>query len=368
MPRLQHGIFGEAWTPNQYNISKQYLQRVCIYFMNMVEHLPPIKGPSAADKVKDATRRMMDATKARLSSLKESFSKEEVGQEDEQGDIPVEHIEPESVDEDSEIPEDDEVAEVSDEVGENTESEIQKEDVPEIEESNSGDEDDDSEVEESDSGDEDDDSEIDELENEEQEPEDPKLAEFRILLSDAVDVMQYQSDKIKELQSSIEELEKPSEDNDSGKLVRPNSLGKDLNMTLNEGMTLIGISLLWLVALIGADRYVTNNGWMIGGVWPADLFSWGAGAGLWSFHILHRLHQARTLLSMPLGMRIQTSIGVALAAGTALMLTTEEFSTVTNIWAYGSIIALIVLFISGFGGAFSRAFSRKFGKGDDSTS
>ena len=330
-------------------LSKQSVQRVCIYFMNMVEHLPPIKGPTAADKVKDATRRMMEATKARLSSLKESFSKEEVEeQEDEQGNIPVEHIEPESADEDSEILEVDEVSEVSDEVEENTESEIQnEEETPEIEESDSS-------------------EEIDELENEE--PEDPKLAEFRILLSDAVDVMQYQNERIKELQSSIEELEKPSEENDSGKLVRPNSLGKDLNMTLNEGMTLIGISLLWLVALIGADKYVTNNGWMIGGVWPADLFSWGAGAGLWSFHILHRLNRARTLLSMPLGMRIQTSIGVALAAGTALMLTTEEFSTVTNIWAYGSIIALIVLFISGFGGAFSRAYSRKFGKGDDSTS
>jgi len=286
---------------------------------------------------------MMEATKARLSSLKESFSKEEMEQEDEQGNIPVEHIEPESTDEESEIIEGDEVAEISDEVEENAESEIQNE------ESNSS-------------------EEINGLENEEQESEDPKLTEFRILLSDAVDVMQYQSEKIKELQSSIEELEKPSEENDSGKLVRPNSLGKDLNMTLNEGMTLIGISLLWLVALIGADKYVTNNGWMIGGAWPADLFTWGAGAGLWSFHILHRLHRARTLLSMPLGMRIQTSIGVALAAGTALMLTTEEFSTVTNIWAYGSIIALIVLFISGFGGAFSRAFSRKFGKGDDSTS
>ena len=323
-------------------LSKQSVQRVHIYFMNMVEHLPPIKGPSAADKVKDATRRMMEATKARLSSLKESFSKEEMEQEDEQGNIPVEHIEPKSTDEKSEVLEGDEVAEVSDEVEENAESEIQNE------ESNSS-------------------EEINGLENEEQESEDPKLTEFRILLSDAVDVMQYQSEKIKELQSSIEELEKPSEENDSGKLVRPNSLGKDLNMTLNEGMTLIGISLLWLVALIGADKYVTNNGWMIGGAWPADLFTWGAGAGLWSFHILHRLHRARTLLSMPIGMRIQTSIGVALAAGTALMLTTEEFSTVTNIWAYGSIIALIVLFISGFGGAFSRAFSRKFGKGDDST-
>ena len=311
-------------------LSKQSVQRVHIYFMNMVEHLPPIKGPSAADKVKDATRRMMEATKARLSSLKESFSKEEeVEQEDEQGNIPVEHIKPESADEESEIQ--------------------NEEETPEIENSNSS-------------------EEIDDLENEEQESDDPKLAEFRILLSDAVDVMQYQSEKIKELQSSIEELEKPSEEKDSGKLVRPNSLGKDLNMTLNEGMTLIGISLLWLVALIGADKYITNNGWMIGAAWPADLFTWGAGAGLWSFHILHRLHRARTLLSMPLGMRIQTSIGVALAAGTALMLTTEEFSTVTNIWAYGSIIALIVLFISGFGGAFSRAFSRKFGKGDDSTS
>lgn len=306
----------------------------------MVEHLPPIKGPSAADKVKDATRRMMEVTKARLSSLKESFSKDDE-QEDEQGEIPVEHIESDSV-EDLEKKEE----KVEEEVDESNES-------PPIEENL----DDESDL----STDDEENSEPEEQESDDFEMEDPQIVEFRNLLSDAVDVMQYQSDKIKQLQSSINELENASENRKDEQIERPNSLGRDLNMTLNEGMTLMGISLLWLVALIGADKYVTNNEWMIGGVWPADLLTWSLGAGFWSQHILHRLNQAKTLLSMPLGMRIQTSIGVALAAGTALMLTAEEFSTVTNIWAYGSIIALIVLFISGFGGAFSRAFSRKFG-------
>lgn len=308
----------------------------------MVEHLPPIKGPSAADKVKDATRRMMEVTKARLSSLKESFSKDDE-QEDEQGEIPVEHIESEKVEELEK-----EEEKVDEEVDESDESTPIEENVDDETDTSSDDE-------------ENYESESEKPDSDELEMEDPRIAEFRILLSDAVDVMQYQSEKIKQLQSSIEELENNSEDSKIEQNERPNSLGRDLNMTLNEGMTLMGISLLWLVALIGADKYVTNNEWMIGGVWPADLLTWSLGAGFWSQHILHRLNQARTLLSMPLGMRIQTSIGVALAAGTALMLTAEEFSTVTNIWAYGSIIALIVLFISGFGGAFSRAFSRKFG-------
>jgi hypothetical protein len=72
------------------------------------------------------------------------------------------------------------------------------------------------------------------------------------------------------------------------------------------------------------------------------------------------LKKAKTILAMPLGMRIQTGIGVSLAVGTALMLSKEEFRTVTNIWAYGSIFALLVLFVSGFGGAFKRALVRRF--------
>ena len=291
----------------------------------MVEHLSPIKGPSPADRVKDATRKMMDSTRSRLTSLKSSvsdrFAKNEEEVNDPQGDIPVEHI--------LVGPQESEIS-------------IDKQ-GPEVEEEEA-------------------------TENEDS-PE-AQIQELKVLLSDAVDVMQYQSERIKELQGSIDGMEAPSNDaidSTTRNLSqnRPDTLGKDLNMTLNEGLTLMGISLLWLVALIGADQFVTLKGWMLGDVWPADLLTWSLGAGLWSFHILHRLHQAKTLLSMPMGMRIQTSIGVALAAGTALMLTAEEFGTVTNIWAYGSVFALLVLLISGFGGAFSRAFSRRFGKADE---
>ena len=297
----------------------------------MVEHLPPIKGPSAADKVKDATRKMMDSTRSSLTSLKSSisdrFAKNEEQLDDPQGEIPVVHATDDSLK--SEIPtEEQEEEEKQEEEKQEEELDISK------------------------------DSPIDEIQ------------ELKVLLSDAVDVMQYQSERIKELQSSVDNMELTSIDaiDNTSKEVhhdRPDTLGKDLNMTLNEGLTLMGISLLWLVALIGADQFVTLKGWMLGEVWPADLLTWSLGAGLWSFHILHRLHQAKTLLSMPMGMRIQTSIGVALAAGTALMLTAEEFGTVTNIWAYGSVFAFLVLLISGFGGAFSRAFSRRFGKKDD---
>lgn len=292
----------------------------------MVEHLSPIKGPSPADRVKDATRKMMDSTKSRLTSLKSSvsdrFAKNEEEVNDPQGDIPVEHI--------LDGPQESEIS--IDEQG------------PEVEE--------------------------EEEVTENEDSHEMQIQELKVLLSDAVDVMQYQSERIKELQGSIDGMEAPSNDaidSTTRNLSqnRPDTLGKDLNMTLNEGLTLMGISLLWLVALIGADQFVTLKEWMLGDVWPADLLTWSLGAGLWSFHILHRLHQAKTLLSMPMGMRIQTSIGVALAAGTALMLTAEEFGTVTNIWAYGSVFALLVLLISGFGGAFSRAFSRRFGKDDE---
>ncbi|MCS5536751.1 MAG: hypothetical protein NZ770_01475, partial [Candidatus Poseidoniaceae archaeon] len=174
----------------------------------MVEHLSPIKGPSPADRVKDATRKMMDSTRSRLTSLKSSvsdrFAKNEEEVNDPQGDIPVEHI--------LDGPQESEIS--IDEQG----PEVEEEEVIENEDSH-----------------------------------EVQIQELKVLLSDAVDVMQYQSERIKELQGSIDGMEAPSNDaidSTTRNLSqnRPDTLGKDLNMTLNEGLTLMGISLLWLVA------------------------------------------------------------------------------------------------------------------------
>lgn len=285
----------------------------------MVEHLPP--PPSAAEKMVKATKKMATSTKVKMASLREAlaekFTSDGKEEEEEQGVIPIE--EPSTDEENSES----QKAEQEQELDEAEDVEQNEEEIFE---------------------------EREELQEEE--------CELQALLVEASDMLRTQSRELDGLRSKLEALENAQGDEKESD--SKSSLGRDLHLTFNDGMTLMGISLLWLVALVGADRYLSAQSWMIGGSLPTDLVSWSIGSGLWSFHVLHQLKKAKTILAMPLGMRIQTGIGVSLAVGTALMLSKEEFRTVTNIWAYGSIFALLVLLVSGFGGAFKRALVRRF--------
>jgi hypothetical protein len=277
-----------------------------------------------------ATKKMASSTKVKMASLREAlaekFASEE--KEDDQGVIPIE--EPSTDEENSESQKAEQEQKQEQELDESDEVEQNEEEIQEEEEEHQ--------------------EEGEELQEEE--------CELQALLVEASDMLRSQSRELDGLRSKLEILEQPQGDGKEDD--HQSSLGRDLHLTFTDGMTLMGISLLWLVALVGADQYLSAQTWMIGGSLPTDLVSWSIGSGLWSFHVLHQLKKAKTILAMPLGMRIQTGIGVSLAVGTALMLSKEEFRTVTNIWAYGSIFALLVLFVSGFGGAFKRALVRRF--------
>ena len=282
----------------------------------MVEHHPP--PPSTAEKMVIATKKMAASTKVKMASLREALAEKFAsdGREEEiQGVIPIEET---STDEEKSEPKRAEQELDDSEDAEQNEEEIQEEG--------------------------------EELQEEE--------CELQALLVEASDMLRSQSRELDGLRSKLEILEQPQGDGMEDD--HQSSLGRDLHLTFTDGMTLMGISLLWLVALVGADQYLSAQTWMIGGSLPTDLVSWSIGSGLWSFHILHQLKKAKTILAMPLGMRIQTGIGVSLAVGSALMLSKEELRTVTNVWAYGSVFALLVLLVSGFGGAFKRALVRRF--------
>ena len=288
----------------------------------MVEHHPP--PPSAAEKMVIATKKMAVSTKVKMASLREALAEKftsDVREEEIQGVIPIEET---STDEENLEPK-----KTEQELDESEDAEQNEEEI----------------------------SEEEELQEEEEELQEEEC-ELQALLVEASDMLRSQSRELDGLRSKLEILEQPQGDGKEDD--HQSSLGRDLHLTFTDGMTLMGISLLWLVALVGADQYLSAQTWMIGGSLPTDLVSWSIGSGLWSFHVLHQLKKAKTILAMPLGMRIQTGIGVSLAVGTALMLSKEEFRTVTNIWAYGSIFALLVLFVSGFGGAFKRALVRRF--------
>ena len=60
---------------------------------------------------------------------------------------------------------------------------------------------------------------------------------------------------------------------------------------------------------------------------------------------------------MPLGMRLQTSIGIGLATELAILLTSET-QAITNIWGWIAMVALTVTLLSGLLRGLGSSFSR----------
>ena len=136
-------------------------------------------------------------------------------------------------------------------------------------------------------------------------------------------------------------------------------LKKELSKTINDVIQTLLFSVIWAGFLAYLYSFTQTNPVDIGGL-SLELFIWPVGTGIWGFYILHRLARSRTFLSMPLGMRLQTSIGIGLATELAILLTSET-QAITNIWGWIAMVALTVTLLSGMlrglGSSFSRLLS-----------
>lgn len=156
--------------------------------------------------------------------------------------------------------------------------------------------------------------------------------------------------KLLETENSLEKLKILTSDLKSRKDKKPlqeQGLRESLGTSLSEIVMLLGFSVIWLSLLIGSTLYIESMNLVLGD-YSADLFVWSIGTMIWSLVLLQRLEAFRTILAMPLGMRIQTSIGIGLVTAMALLLTKEEFSAIGNVWGWTSTVALSTLLLSGF--------------------
>lgn len=156
--------------------------------------------------------------------------------------------------------------------------------------------------------------------------------------------------KLLETENSLEKLKILTSDLKSRKDKKPlqeQGLRESLGTSLSEIVMLLGFSVIWLSLLIGSTLYIESMNLVLGD-YSADLFVWSIGTMIWSLVLLQRLEAFRTILAMPLGMRIQTSIGIGLVTAMSLLLTKEEFAAIGNVWGWTSTIALSALLLSGF--------------------
>jgi len=137
------------------------------------------------------------------------------------------------------------------------------------------------------------------------------------------------------LNPSVEEsLEINSSGNNSSQMIGTSE-------AMGEMLHILGASLLWIVALIGLDQFVTERELMLTSTYPVDLLLWSVGSFSWVMYLLFRL--GKSGLKMPLLIRTQASLAVGITTLMGLMMNDDSMSTVSNVWTWGTILAIALL-------------------------
>mgnify|MGYP001338824905 FL=1 len=112
---------------------------------------------------------------------------------------------------------------------------------------------------------------------------------------------------------------------------------------MSEVIHLLGASLIWIVALFGADKYITERELLILESYPAEIPIWGIGATTWSLYLLYRIGKKSPTLRLPGLLRFQASLAVGITTTIGIMINDDSTSTVSSVWTWGTIIAIGLL-------------------------
>ena len=124
-------------------------------------------------------------------------------------------------------------------------------------------------------------------------------------------------------------------------------LSGEVGISLNQILITLGFSVMWAIILIVINFQLEERGFELSGLGTKAVV-WPIGTAIWAMFLLTSQKKAGTLLSMKLGNRIKTSIGVGLATTLSLMLTDGDMQGITNVWGWTMTAALCAFLLSGF--------------------
>ena len=124
-------------------------------------------------------------------------------------------------------------------------------------------------------------------------------------------------------------------------------LSGEVGISLNQILITLGFSVMWAIILIVINFQLEERGFELSGLGTKAVV-WPIGTAIWAMFLLTSQKKAGTLLSMKLGNRVKTSIGVGLATTLSLMLTDGDMQGITNVWGWTMTAALCAFLLSGF--------------------
>ena len=152
-------------------------------------------------------------------------------------------------------------------------------------------------------------------------------------LSERVDMLEKRN---KVLSNPNENSAEKSLQNDSEKIITTSPV-------MSEAIHLLGASLIWIVALFGIDKFITEREIMILDSYPAEVPIWGIGATTWSLYLLYRIGKKSPTLRLSGLLRFQAALAIGITTMIGILINDDSISTVSSVWKWGTIIAIGLL-------------------------
>ena len=156
--------------------------------------------------------------------------------------------------------------------------------------------------------------------------------------------MQRLSERVDSLEKRNRLLHK-SKENNIAESNEDESLENKVNTSpiMSEVIHLLGASLIWIVALFGADKFIVERELTILDNYPAEIPVWGIGATTWSLYLLFRIGKKSPALMLPGLIRFQASLAVGITTTIGILINEDSTSTVSSVWTWGTLIAIGLL-------------------------
>ena len=123
---------------------------------------------------------------------------------------------------------------------------------------------------------------------------------------------------------------------------------KQRQTTLNQPviLRLLFISVVWVGVLTGVDKALTTNGVQLLSTYPAEIFTWAIGTGLWIVYLLTQIGKAAPLFKPNRSTLVQFGLFTSIIATFLLLLSDDNIGTMSTFYVLGMSITLLVLFTS----------------------
>ena len=111
-------------------------------------------------------------------------------------------------------------------------------------------------------------------------------------------------------------------------------------------LKMLFISVGWVAVLIGLDQALSKSSTLFLSTYPAEIFSWALGTGLWMVYLLSRMGKAAPVFKPSRSTQIQFGLFTGVISMFLLLLSDDNIATMSTFYVLGLGIAMVVMFTS----------------------